>query len=118
MYVTRRRELTFTAATLDMGGEIRPDLDLLPDLAARAALRLCGDGTLADRVQVSIAATLSRFARATAPWPVARLTMDLLWPVLTVAVRCAGTDLVEYFDVSGILAGTTGVPIAGCEVSW
>lgn len=108
----------FTAAALDVGGEIRPDLDLLPDLAGRAAGRLCGDDVLAERVRVSIGAALSRFARPSPPWPMARLTLELLWPVLTVAVKCADTDLVEYFDAPGLLTGAVGSPLAACEVAW
>lgn len=106
-----------SAARLDVGAELRPDLDALPDLTEQAAIRLGADEIAAERIGRSIAAACARFTRERAPWIAARVSLSLLWPVLTVSLQCADVDYVEYIDVSGILGVGAGAPVAACEVS-
>lgn len=108
--------MSLSAASLELGAELRPDTTVLSDLAAAGALSLCRDVPLAERVRRSIAAASSRFTRPCAPWLTARVGVDLTWPVLTVTLRCAGAEFVEYFDVSGLLGVGQGAPVAMCEV--
>lgn len=109
--------MLLSAARLDVGAELRPDLDALPDLTERAAIQLGADGTTAGHIRRSIAVACGRFTRECAPWLTARVSLDLLWPVLTVVLQCSGTDYVEYIDLSGILGVGAGAPVAACEVS-
>lgn len=109
--------MLLSPARLDVGADLRPDLDALPDLTERAAIRLGTDDATAGRIRRSIAAACIRFTREREPWVAAHVSLELVWPVLTVALQCSGTDYVEYIDISGLLGVGAGSAVAVCEVS-